>query len=193
MKEISVGDFLDPTLEFVDPAQGRLSTIHGLDRDDAVAGDLDCRLDASTTHVVGVEVEAASSELQVAQHVVCSPLVIVLEEPAGVPTRSTVVEAQEAEHVDERKGKALHVILGHLQREAHMAVVAGCRRLDLGIDDLEIHKGAGPDQFVLDGFVLVGHGAEGSPNSSRVGDFHMHLLNAARELGNAAQHAVPPM
>jgi hypothetical protein len=150
-----------------------------------VACDLDGRLDASTTHVVGVEVEAASSELQVAQHVVCSPLVIVLEESAGVPTRSTVVEAQEAEHVDEREGEALHVILGNLQREAHMAVVAGWRRLDFGIDDLEINNGAGSDQIVLDGFVLVGHRAEDSPNSARVAGIHMHLLSAVREFGNA--------
>ncbi len=95
------------------------------------------------------------------------------------------MEAQEAEHVDKREGKALHVIFGHLQREAHMAVVAGCRRLDFGIDDLEINNGAGSDQIVLDGFVLIGHGAEHSPNSSRVAGFHIHLLNAARELGNA--------
>jgi len=153
-------------LELVDPAQGCLPTIHGLERDDAVAGDLDGRLDAPTTYVVGVEVEAASSELEVAQHVVCSPLVIVLEESVGVPTRSTVVEAQEAEHVDEREGKAPHVILGNLQREAHMAVVACWRRLDFGIDDLEINNAGGADQIVFDGFVLVGHGAEDSPNSS---------------------------
>jgi hypothetical protein len=102
------------------------------------------------------------------------------------------VEAQEAEHVDEREGKALHVIFGNLQREAHMAVISSCRRLDYGIDDLEINNGAGADQIVFDGFVLVGHGAEDSPNSSWVAGFHIHLLNTAPELGNATQHAVLP-
>jgi hypothetical protein len=45
---------------------------------------------------------------------------------------------------------------------------------------------------VFDGFVLVGHGAEDSPNSSWVAGFHIHLLNTAPELGNATQHAVLP-
>ncbi|MBW2693744.1 MAG: hypothetical protein JRE57_14115 [Deltaproteobacteria bacterium] len=72
-----------------------------------------------------------------AQHVGCSPFVIVIEEFSGVPTRSTVVETQQAEYVNECEGVALHVILGDLQCEVHMAAVAGCRRLDPGIDDLE--------------------------------------------------------
>ena len=81
------------------------------------------RLEAATSHIIGVEVEAASTELEQVQHVCCSSFVIVIEEFAGLPTRSTVVETQQAAYVNECEGICLHPILGHLQFDVHVAVV----------------------------------------------------------------------
>ena len=108
-------------LELVDPSDGRLAAIDRLDHDDPVTGDFNARLEATTSHVIGVEAEAASTEFQIAQHVCGRPFVIVIEDFAGVATRSTVVETQQAEYVNECEGIDLHVILGHLQFDVYVA------------------------------------------------------------------------
>ncbi|PRP96092.1 hypothetical protein [Enhygromyxa salina] len=92
---------VDFASQAVNPPEGRLASVDGLEEDGAVGADVDRRFDAAPADVVGVPVQGPSNELQTAEHVGGRSLVVVLKPISRDTSGPSVVKAQRAEGVDQ--------------------------------------------------------------------------------------------